>query len=43
LKDKADKNEISFPALAKKLTEFKQKYTSDYLKINIQSNGAGPA
>ncbi len=35
LKDKADKNEISFPALAKKLTEFNQKYTSDYLNINI--------
>ncbi|MBW2167590.1 MAG: hypothetical protein JRG74_16370 [Deltaproteobacteria bacterium] len=35
LKDKADKNEISFPALTKKLTEFNQKYTSDYLKINI--------
>ena len=35
LKGKADKNEISFPALAKKLAEFNQKYTSDYLKINI--------
>jgi transposase len=35
LKNKADKNKISFPALTKKLTEFKQKYTSDYLKINI--------
>ena len=35
LKDKADKNKISFPALTKKLTEFNQKYTSDYLKINI--------
>jgi len=35
LKDKADKNEISFPALTKKLTEFNQKYTSDYSKINI--------
>jgi len=35
LKAKADKNEISFPALGKKLTEFNQKYTSDYLKTNI--------
>ncbi len=35
LKDKAEKNKISFPALTKKLTEFNQKYTSDYLKINI--------
>lgn len=35
LQDKAEKNKISFPALTKKLTEFNQKYTSDYLKINI--------
>jgi transposase len=35
LKNKVEKNKISFPALTKKLTEFNQKYTSDYLKINI--------
>jgi len=35
LKDKVEMNKISFPALTKKLSEFKQKYPSDYLKINI--------
>jgi len=35
LKDKAEKNKISFPALTKRLAEFNQKYTSDYLTINI--------
>ena len=35
LKEKADKNKISFPALTKKLAEFEKKYTNDYLKIKI--------
>ncbi len=35
LKDKAETNKISFPALTKKLAEFNRKYASDYSKINI--------
>ncbi len=35
LKEKADKNEISFPALMKKLVELEGKYPHDYLKIKI--------
>ena len=35
LKNKVEKNKISFPAITKKLAEFNQKYISDYLKIKI--------
>lgn len=35
LKEKVEKNKISFPAITKKLAAFSQKYTTDYLKINI--------
>lgn len=35
LKEKADNNKISFPALKKTLAEREQKYPSEYSKINI--------
>jgi len=35
LKEKADKNAVSFPALMKKLIELEEKYTHDYLKVKI--------
>jgi len=35
LNNKAKENKITFPAIKKKLSEFKKKYPSDYLLINI--------
>jgi len=35
LNNKAKENKITFPAIKKKLSEFKRKYPSDYLQINI--------
>jgi len=32
LREKVDKNEISYPALIKKLAEFEKKYPNDYVK-----------
>ncbi len=36
LKEKADNNKISFPAIKKKLSEFETKYPAEYSKIQIE-------
>ena len=35
LKEKADSNKISFPAIEKKLAEFEEKYPTEYSKLQI--------